>query len=138
LREDGSARGALGEFSFGGGEGGFEQLALVALFGEVVSHLGMNTMDLPALVAAFGRDDAIGAELLADEGVIALAVNSPSKSTRSMGLRAHACSSAMNTSSQPIAPSSTSPASGLLFADVYETCSNQICENSLRYRIRPL
>ena len=75
LCKDRAAGSALGKFALGRGERGLDELALaVALGRESISHLRSHAVDLPADMAAFRRKDAISAQLLANEGMVAFTV----------------------------------------------------------------
>lgn len=72
---DGSARGAAGEFAFYRREDGLDKGAFPILFcWEVLLHLQAYTR-CPLTGAAFGRDDAVGLDLLTAEGVVALRID---------------------------------------------------------------
>lgn len=66
---------AAGEFSFGGGEDGFHDgPAGVVFLRKIVPHLGADAMNLPGLLAALGRDNALCLQLLTAEGMVMLGI----------------------------------------------------------------
>ena len=75
LQEQTSPRGTGGELAFHGGEEGFQQCSPRILSAEKSSpHCGAHAVDPPALLAALGRDEAAGTELLTDIGMVAFTV----------------------------------------------------------------
>ncbi len=68
----GSASGAL---ALGGREDTLNQLALAVAVGwEVCPHLGANAVELSGRLSPLGRDAAVGAQVLTDMVMLALAI----------------------------------------------------------------
>jgi hypothetical protein len=78
LGQGGTAGGTRRELALGCRGDGLDQRPLaIALSGEIGPHLGAHAVEAPYSLATLGRDDAVRANDLEDEGVVQVTVELP-------------------------------------------------------------